>query len=266
MSKIKNPLELYKILPQSNCGKCFFPTCLAFAAAVIKGEKQLADCPELDDSTIEAFARQIDTRAPSDWKREEVLASLKKQIAALDLSSSVSALGGKMIGDKLSLRCLGKEFLVDPEGNVTSECHTHAGLIIPLLSYILQSKGPDISGDWLSFRELRGGSAMNSLFRQRGELPLKQLADSQVDFFEDLVSLFSGEWAYKEFSSDIAIILYPLPKVPMLICYWKPEEDLKSVLNIFFDLTADRHLSIESIYSLSVGFVMMLKRISLKHC
>ncbi|MFP3982560.1 MAG: DUF3786 domain-containing protein [Desulfurivibrionaceae bacterium] len=266
MAEIKNPLEVYKILPQTNCGKCYFSTCLAFAAAVIKGEAQLTDCPDLDKASIEEFAPKIATRASSDWKQEEVLASLQKQVAALDLPSKASALGGKIVGDKLSLKSLGKDFLVDPEGNVTSECHTHAGLTIPLLSYILQSSGVEISGEWVPFRELEGGGAMNPLFIQRGEIRLKNIADRHTDLFEDLVGLFSGERADKEFFSDIALILYPLPKVPILICYWKPEEDLESVLNIFFDSTADRHLNISSIFSLAVGFVMMMEKIAVKHC
>ncbi len=265
MTKITSPLELYKILPQTNCRKCFFPSCLAFAAAVIKGERQLAECPELDSSASEELVERIDTRAPTDWKREEVLASLKKEVSGLDLSSRAPELGGRMVNDRLILKSLGKDFLVDGRGNVTSECHTHAGLTIPLLSYILQSRGDDVAGEWVSFRELQGGAAMNSLFRQRGEIPLTQLADRHTDLFEDLVTLFSARRADEEFSSDIALILHPLPKLPVLICYWKPEEDLGSVLNLFFDATADRQLNIDSVYALAVGFVMMLEKIAQKH-
>ncbi|MBS1243452.1 MAG: dehydrogenase/acetyl-CoA synthase gamma subunit (corrinoid Fe-S protein), partial [Nitrospirae bacterium] len=40
MPQIKTPFELYKHLPKTNCGDCGISTCLAFAAAIIKEEKQ----------------------------------------------------------------------------------------------------------------------------------------------------------------------------------------------------------------------------------
>jgi hypothetical protein len=59
--------------------------------------------------------------------------------------------------------------------------------------------------------------------------------------------------------------LHPLPKVPLLICYWKPEEDLASDLNIFFDSKAEENLNIESIYMLGTGLVIMFEKLALRH-
>jgi hypothetical protein len=266
MSQLKNPLEVYKLLPQTNCGQCFLPTCLAFSAAVIKGDKKLSHCPHLEPGLGETFADKVAPRPTSDQQREKHLALLKENIRGMDLPAAAQRLGARTIGDRLAVRCLGKDFLVDPAGNVTSECHTHAGLTIPLLSYIINSTGANASGKWVPFRELKNGAPMSALFGQRGEKPLQQLADSQTDIFEIIISLFSGRTAKTPFAADISLVLYPLPKVPVLICYWKPEEDLDSKLNIFFDATAENHLAIESIYSLGVGLVTMFERITQRHC
>jgi hypothetical protein len=106
---------------------------------------------------------------------------------------------------------------------------------------------------------------MSALFEQRGEKRLQGLADSHTDLFDDLVSMFGGTREKKIFASDISVVLYPLPKLPVLICYWKPEEDLGSKLAIFFDATADRHLAVEWIFELSIGMVMMFEKIARKH-
>lgn len=265
MSQLNTPLEVYKLLPKTNCGQCYVPTCLAFSAAVIKGEKKLTDCPHLENSTIEQFAQKVDTREPDDQKREEKLQELKNEIATIELSSIAQKIGADIVSGKLSIKSLGKDFYVDAAGNVTSECHTHAGLTIPLLSYILQSKGTNISGNWLPFRELKNGGQMSPLFGQRCEKPLKQIADTHTELFEDLISIFSGKRSKNIFSSDVSLVLYPLPKIPILICYCEPEDDMESVLNIFFDATAEDHLSIESIYALGVGLVMMFEKIVHKH-
>ena len=53
---MKNAMEIFKILPRNNCRDCRVPTCLAFAAAVFKGEKSLEECPHVDKTVIETFS------------------------------------------------------------------------------------------------------------------------------------------------------------------------------------------------------------------
>ncbi|MGD8435504.1 MAG: (Fe-S)-binding protein, partial [Syntrophobacterales bacterium] len=55
MSELNTVMDIFKLLDKSNCRKCDLPTCLAFAAAVFKGEKQLADCPSLESEIIERY-------------------------------------------------------------------------------------------------------------------------------------------------------------------------------------------------------------------
>jgi len=106
---------------------------------------------------------------------------------------------------------------------------------------------------------------MSGLFEQRGEKRLQRLADRHPELFDDLVAIFGGMEQKNTFAADTAVILMPLPRLPVLICYWRLEEDLDSKLNIFFDITADRHLGIELIFELTVGMVMMFEKIAIKH-
>ena len=266
MEKITNPFDIYKVLPQTNCGECALPNCLAFAAAVIKGHKNPADCPYIKAEVKEQLLSRIGIREDFNRVRGEDLELLKSRISSIDFAAKAALLGAKIVSGKLAVKSLGKDFFIDTNGNVTSECHTHAWMTVPLLSYIAQSSGEDITGRWVPFRELKDGSAMNSLFVQRGEKPLKKLIDSNSELLGDLISMFSGERADNNlFSSDLALSLYPLPKVPILICYWYPEGDMDSELNIFFDASAEKHLQIASIFSLGVGLVMMFEKIARKH-
>jgi acetyl-CoA decarbonylase/synthase complex subunit gamma len=45
--KINSPLEAYKYLPQTNCGECGEPTCMAFASKLIDRSGKPTDCPPL---------------------------------------------------------------------------------------------------------------------------------------------------------------------------------------------------------------------------
>lgn len=41
------PLEVYKLMPQTNCKDCGDPTCYVFATKLVAGQRELAECPEL---------------------------------------------------------------------------------------------------------------------------------------------------------------------------------------------------------------------------
>lgn len=45
--KLKSPLEVYKYLPQTNCGECGYGTCMSFAAHIIDRSARPQDCPPL---------------------------------------------------------------------------------------------------------------------------------------------------------------------------------------------------------------------------
>jgi hypothetical protein len=263
--QIKTPLELYKHLQKTNCGDCGISTCLAFAAAVIKGEKRLTDCRHLDRDAGARLEEQIGRQVNIESIREEQLKELRTKIATIDIGSRAEQLGASSNGRTITIKCLGKDFDVDGQGQVASQCHTHAWFSLPLLDYILHSQGRDIGGRWVPFRELEHGKTWNPLFEQRCEKPLKLIADAYSDLFEDLISLFSGTSAQDRFESDIAVVLYPFPKVPVLICYWKPEEGMESKLHLFFDDTAEQNLSIESLFTLGTGLVRMFEKIMHRH-
>jgi hypothetical protein len=229
---------------------------LAFAAAVFKGQKQLDECPSIESDIIERFGGRTERRTTIEQDLDESVKQLKRKIATIDLSSSAQRLGARFSDDKLTLKILGKDFRVDSKGNLSSDIHIHPWVTIPILSYIIDSAGMPTSGKWVPLRELKKGKNWYRLFGQRCEKPLKRVADTYTDLFEDLIHIFNGRQVEKQ---------YPLPKVPILICYWKPEDGLESSLNIFFDSTAEDNLNIESIFALGTGLVRMFEKLALRH-
>jgi DNA-binding CsgD family transcriptional regulator/ArsR family metal-binding transcriptional regulator len=55
-------LDLYRLLPKSNCKKCGFPSCLAFAAAQSKGKTSSVECPEFPSPIAEKAVYPIFNR------------------------------------------------------------------------------------------------------------------------------------------------------------------------------------------------------------
>src|SRR5450756_1399777 len=49
-------LDIFKLLPKTNCGECKLPTCLAFAMKLAGGQAKLEDCPYVSDEAKETLA------------------------------------------------------------------------------------------------------------------------------------------------------------------------------------------------------------------
>lgn len=267
MAKMNNLMELYKYLDKSNCRKCNEKTCLAFAAAVFQGRKALEECPKLSPEIIARFKDDEPAARPNrvEENRDAYVAMLKKEVAKLDFAAAAARTGGRVRGDRLTLKIMGKDFSVDREGNLYAEIHVNPWVAMPFLHYVLYGEGVSPTGNWVSLRELKEGAERYPLFQKRCEEAMKRVADSYPDLFDDLVHIFSGRQVPEEFASDISVVLDPLPKVPVMICYWMPEEGLASSLNVFFDETADRNLDVGSLFSLGAGMAVMFEKLAARH-
>ncbi len=148
---------------------------------------------------------------------------------------------------------------------MTSDCHVHGWISVPILNYVISCAGKPASGNWVPLRELKTGASWGPLFGQRCEKPLKRVADIHTDLFETMIHIFSAKRAPNAFDSDIAVVLHPLPKIPMLICFWKPEDDMESALNVFFDDTAEDNLIVDSLYRIAAGMAIMFEKIAITH-
>jgi len=49
-------LEIFKMLPKTNCKDCGFPTCLAFAMQLVAGKVELEKCPHISEEVKEALS------------------------------------------------------------------------------------------------------------------------------------------------------------------------------------------------------------------
>ena len=69
-------IQIFKLLPKTNCGECGVPTCLAFAMNLASGKAELDACPYVSDEAKEQLSERpscFATRRPltthRDWPR-----------------------------------------------------------------------------------------------------------------------------------------------------------------------------------------------------
>ncbi len=265
MTRINNPMEIFKYLPQTNCRDCNEKTCLAFAVAVFKNRKPLDQCPHVAPEVLEKFGGQTEKPNTIEEDMRDAVDNLKKIIPDIDLAEVARRISARYDGKKLTLKVMGKDFSIHADGALDSDIHVNPWLAVPVLNYVLHSKGKALSGKWITFRELKGGMERYALFQQRCEKPLKKIADSYPDLFRDMLDIFNGRRIDGPVDSDVAVIMHPLPLVPVIVCYWEPEDGIESSLHIYFDETADENLDLDSLYTLTAGMVIMFGKIAQKH-
>ena len=265
-----NALEVLKHLPRTNCRECGLPTCLAFAAAVVAGQKRLRDCPFLLPEVAARLDDALDQHTPSGAALMEHLEALKKRVVDLDFAETAARLEITHKGRRLAVHCLGRLFEIDRQGTLTSQCHANPWVHLPLLNYLLDGAGQGPTGEWLPFRSLTDAREWGRFFEWRCEAPLQRLTQAHPELVFDILDLFGArphavepdEGAPKP---DYSVVVWPLPKVPFLIRYWRPDGDFESELSLLFDSSINTNLAPRSLFQLGQGIVEMLTRFVQRH-
>ncbi|MDI6801916.1 MAG: DUF3786 domain-containing protein [Thermodesulfovibrionales bacterium] len=245
-----NPIELYKKLPKKNCGECRQKTCMPFALAVIKGEAELSECPYLTGDARDDVQASL---KKSDW-REELITKLREEVKGINFSDIAEGIGAELKDNALVIKCMGREFIISTDGEITTRGHMTPWIKILLLHYIRTAGKGELSSKWISYGEMKSGMVKASSFQRECEEPLKEFFD---DNFDKTMSVLQrlGAQTCEGFPTPNAFHLYLLPKIPVVILYWPKEEEFESKVKIIFDSTVDRFLDAESVIFLVEGLV-----------
>ncbi|MFW6117593.1 MAG: acetyl-CoA decarbonylase/synthase complex subunit gamma [Thermoproteota archaeon] len=81
-----SPIDVYQLLPRTNCGECGFPNCMAFATKVVNREVSIDECPPLQKEEYEEEYRQL----------KEMMAPAIKEIV-IGKGGKAATIGGKLV-------------------------------------------------------------------------------------------------------------------------------------------------------------------------
>ncbi|MCI5224379.1 MAG: DUF3786 domain-containing protein, partial [Candidatus Electrothrix sp. AR4] len=146
-----------------------------------------------------------------------------------------------------------------------SACHKNNWVHIPILHYLLESKGREPTGAWIAFGAIQDAGGKEPFFARRCEHEMRRLADAHTELFFDILDLFEAKAIHGVVDADKSLLLFPLPGVPFLLNYWEPEEAFESKLSILFDGTVSDNTNVESVYTLGRGLVEMFEQLIMRH-
>lgn len=245
-----NVLGLFKQLPRTNCGLCAAGQCMAFAVALARGDADPDECPTLPD---EARRELRGGSGQGDW-RESLLGELRKEVAALRFADIAAGLGAGLVDGSLSVRCLGRDFLVGPDGTISATGPLAPWMQILLLHYVRTRGSVENAGPWVSFTDLKAGLMKGKSFARDCEEPLRALFDRDPEPAERALERLGGE-RQQGTPAPVAWKISALPRVPVLLLYWPHDEEFPSKTIILFDASGDRFLDVESLTFLIEGLV-----------
>jgi len=140
-------------------------------------------------------------------------------------------------GNNLVVKFLGDEYSIDSKnkrviflsGNIPAKDYT----AIIILHYLAKKINglPQVSGEWLTFRELSGVEGYAAAFHKRVIEPLVK--------------------RYGALPNDTALVIEAFENVPVMIKAWKADSEFGPDANIYFERNILRILCIEDIIVLA---------------
>ncbi len=108
-----------------------------------------------------------------------------------------------------------------------------------LLYYFNTSDGFPVSGEWISFSELPSGRFYAQAFQgYTGQELARHFQDNQEGFMQAAESRGGARQAM----GDVSFAFQALPRVPVLVIFWRGDEDFPSSFQVLFDASASHYL------------------------
>jgi hypothetical protein len=153
-----------------------------------------------------------------------------------------------------SVRCLGDTYSVDSRVRqiLSDSCNVPAKgyLGILILHYLIRKiQGlPSVTGEWISFKELAGGEGYFPVFKKRIIGVIMKKCGRNPDLLLALVERFDAK---RTQVADIGIVIEALEGVPLLITFWRGDDEVGPEVNVLYDRSVAEVYCTEDIVVLS---------------
>jgi hypothetical protein len=81
-------VQIFKLLPQTNCSECGMPTCIAFAMGIISGSVEAEWCPHIDNDLLISLEKEFSENRQTYLKEEQRHVLIGKKVDRVKLNES----------------------------------------------------------------------------------------------------------------------------------------------------------------------------------
>jgi hypothetical protein len=256
---VKTAVDIYKLLPKTNCGKCGTASCFGFAAKLATHQASPDDCAFMTGEARKLL-RAADTgqlNSPG-TVYEQVLASLQPKIRALDFQKVASLFGATFRNaDTLELAFLNETYRVTKEKVLdTSGNEPRPWISILIYNHLSMPDPPAPSGAWITFSSVPSSHAKDKAWAGHVEEVIADHFTGKTEALKTACGKSGGVYAEVKGDHDAAYEFRFFPHYPVLLLFDDavPEENFPAQCRLLLDSTAPRYLDIESIVVLGEEF------------
>lgn len=148
---------------------------------------------------------------------------------------------------ELTLVFFGDQYTITfPEIGIASSRKRTISLVtrIILLHYIIRADGTEPREDMIPYKEIAGGMMYAGVFQKRVADPLiSAFGQDPESFLQAGIAMGGEEAAF----GDISFSLRVLPRVSITFVLWRGDEEFPPSIQVLFDKSIDRYLSLEDV-------------------
>lgn len=161
-----------------------------------------------------------------------------------------------------TVTCLGHPFtLAYPQGTVKyrgTDLEPYFVLQIIMLNYLSRADGTPLTYCFVPYRNLEYGSAYYDAFVKTSIKPLSAAFGSNPGLLLTAAEPFGG---LPHSGSGTGVILYLLPKVPVLFKVWPGDDEFPPQANILFDSSVNHYLHTEDLAACDVVVRFLIRQL-----
>ncbi len=257
------PLEILKILPQTNCGECGYPTCLAFAFALATGATSAEKCPALKGRKLPWDLSETKPVPEEDfaWK---ILEEVQKKAQGIDWAERAPRLGLEPAPLGWRVPYLDTLVFLSPE-----RASRQDGLELDprdqilLYNYVIFGGQGPLSGEYVGLEAFPHSLSKVATLRRYAETRLAEAFTGRLAALKKALQAFICTYP-PDSPADLGVIVWVLPKVPLRIHFFEgdPEEGLGAEVKILFDQKATVYLDLESLVFCAERLVERLEELA----
>ena len=260
---MKTAVEIYRLLPKTNCGKCGTTSCFGFAAKLATHQASPDGCPTMTKAARkELLASDRDRPESPGTVYEQVLESLRPKIQALDLRKTAQLFGARtMDPGMLEIVFLNDAYRVTKDKITdTSGREPRPWISILIYNHLCMPGPPAPAGEWITFSSVPASHAKDKAWAGHVEEEIAKHFAGNMAGLKAACERLGGIPATVPGSHDAAYEFRFFPHYPVLLLFDDAvaEENFPVQCRMLLDKTAPYYLDIESIVVLGEEFASRL--------
>jgi len=178
---------------------------------------------------------------------KETYQSYLDQIGQIDLDSIAEKLGGRVEKDEMVISFFGQPYRISSRG-ITDPFGKQPpmGISVVLCKYLLLCPDiPSLDKEWVSYRDFKNTAPLVHSFINHTERPIVQNYSNRLKDLVAACEKLGGRDPGLNLNYQLIMILYPLPKVPLLLLFDDVDEEFPAQCKVLFERRAEHYLDPE---------------------